>query len=177
MAKFFLKSGEFLWNSGIFIWNISAIQKAIKQHLPDIDGLFSEVTSHFGKSTEAAQVKMVYEHCTNISIDFGVMEKAKNVHVMSADFGWSDLGTYGSLYEHINHDSDGNAIIGKNVMTYNSQNCMINMPKNKLVVIQGLKEHIVVESDGVLLICKKDDEQQIRQFVNDVKLKNGDEYV
>jgi mannose-1-phosphate guanylyltransferase len=177
MAKFFLQSGEFLWNAGIFIWNASAIKNAIKMYLPEISSLFNDAVSHFGKPTEAEHIKMVYEHCTNISIDFGIMEKAKNVHVMSADFGWSDLGTYGSLYEHIDHDTNGNAVVGKNVMTYNTQNCMINMPKDKLTVIQGLTDCIVVESDGVLLICKKEDEQQIRQFVNDVKLKKGDQFV
>ena len=177
MAKFFVKTGEFLWNAGIFIWNVTAIQKAIQSHLPEIDSLFKDAASHFGKATEPDQVRMVYEHCTNISIDFGVMEKADNVHVMSADFGWSDLGTYGSLYEHIDHDENENAIVGKNVMTYGAKDCMINMPKNKLVVIQGLQNYIVVESDGVLLICRKDDEQQIKQFVNDVKLNKGDKFV
>lgn len=177
MAKFFLKTGEFLWNAGIFIWSARAITKVLETYLPEIESLFRDASSHFGKPTEQEQVKMVYEHCTNISIDFGVMEKARNVHVMSADFGWSDLGTYGSLYEHIGHDDKGNAVVGKNVMTYDSSNCMINVPKDKLVVVQGLKDFIVVESDGVLLICKKKDEQQIKQFVNDVKLNKGDRFV
>jgi mannose-1-phosphate guanylyltransferase len=105
------------------------------------------------------------------------MEKAKNVYVMSADFGWSDLGTYGSLYEHILHDANDNAVVGKNVMLYDTRNCIINVPDNKLVVLQGLDDYIVVNSGDILLICKKQDEQQIRQFVNDVKLTKGERYV
>ncbi len=177
MAKFFLQSGEFLWNAGIFLWNAKSIHAAIKSHLPEIDGLFREASKHFNTGKEYDYVKNAYEQCTNISIDFGVMEKAKNVYVMSADFGWSDLGTYGSLYEHIRHDANENAVVGKNVMLYETKNCIINMPKDKLVVVQGLDDYIVVESEGVLLICRKQDEQQIRQFVNDVKLTKGEKYV
>lgn len=177
MAEFFLKSGEFLWNSGIFLWNVSSIRSAFAKHLPEMDNLFGEASAHFGKADEYDAVKTAYEQCTNISIDFGVMEKADNVYVISADFGWSDLGTYGSLYEHIQQDSNGNAVIGKNVMVYDSKNCMVSVPKDKLVVLQGLDGYIVVESEGVLLVCRKQDEQQIRQFVNDVKLHKGDRFV
>ena len=105
------------------------------------------------------------------------MEKAKNVHVMSSEFGWSDLGTWGSMYEHVKHDENANAIVGKNVMLYDTTNCVVNMPKDKLVVLQGLDDYIVVESDNILLVCKKTDEQMIRQFVNDVKLQKGEKYV
>jgi mannose-1-phosphate guanylyltransferase len=177
MANFFLKTGEFLWNAGIFVWNVRTIHKAIHEFLPELDALFREAASHFGDGNEPEYIRKAYEQCTNISIDFGVMEKAKNVYVMSADFGWSDLGTYGSLYEHIKHDDHANAVVGKNVMLYESQNCIINLPKDKLAVIQGLDDYIVVESDNVLLICRKKDEQQIRQFVNDVKLNKGEKFV
>lgn len=177
MANFFLKTGEFLWNAGIFLWNVKSIHKAVTEFLPEIDNLFREASMHFDGPEEAAYVRKAYEQCTNISIDFGVMEKAKNVFVMSADFGWSDLGTYGSLYEHIKHDEQANAVIGKNVMVYDTRNCIISMPREKLVVIQGLDDYIVVESDNVLLICRKQDEQQIRQFVNDVKLNKGEKFV
>ncbi len=177
MAKFFLQSGEFLWNAGIFLWNAGSIHKAINEHLPEIDTLFSEAAEHFKQEDENDFVRKAYEQCTNISIDFGVMEKAKNVFVLSADFGWSDLGTYGSLYEHIKHDANENAVVGKNVMLYDSKNCFVSVPKEKLVVLQGLDDYIVVESDNVLLICRKQDEQQIRQFVNDVKLTKGERFV
>jgi len=177
MANFFLQTGEFLWNAGIFLWNVQSIHNSISQHLPDIDTLFHEASSHFNQPDEYDYVKKAYEQCTNISIDFGVMEKAKNVFVMSAEFGWSDLGTYGSLYEHIKHDTNENAVVGKHVMMYDSKNCIVNVPKDKLVVIQGLNDYIVVEADNVLLICRKQDEQQIRQFVNDVKLTKGEKFV
>ncbi|MBK7968452.1 MAG: mannose-1-phosphate guanylyltransferase [Bacteroidetes bacterium] len=177
MANFFLQTGEFLWNAGIFLWSVKNIQKALKEHLPEIDGLFHEAAEHFKTADENEFVRKAYEQCTNISIDFGVMEKAKNVFVMSAEFGWSDLGTYGSLYEHIRHDANENAVVGKNVMVYETKNCIINVPKEKLVVVQGLDDYIVVESDNTLLICRKSDEQQIRQFVNDVKLNKGEKFV
>lgn len=177
MAKFFLQTGEFLWNAGIFVWNVKSILSAISTHLPDIDALFYEASNHFDQEDESEYIRNAYTQCTNISIDFGVMEKARNVYVMSADFGWSDLGTYGSLYEHIKQDANANAVVGKNVMLYGTKNCIINMPKDKLVVVQGLDDYIVVESNNVLLICKKEDEQQIRQFVNDVKLTKGEKFV
>ena len=108
------------------------------------------------------------------TVDYAIMEKADNVYVRSSIIGWSDLGTWGSLYEHIKQDDHQNAIVGKNVMAYDSKNCIVNVPKDKLVILQGLDDYIVVESDGILLICKKEDEQQIRTFVNDVKVTTGD---
>ena len=177
MAKFFLQTGEFVWNAGIFIWNVKSIMKAVHDYLPELDALFKEGENFYNTPDEMKYVRNAYEQCTNISIDFGVMEKAKNVFVMSAEFGWSDLGTYGSLYEHIKHDEHQNAVVGKNVMMYDSQNCIVNMPKDKLVVLQGLNDYIVIESENVLLVCKKSDEQQIRQFVNDVRINKGEKFV
>ncbi len=177
MAKFFLRSGEFLWNSGIFVWNLKAITAAFEKHLPEVHALFSGGMGKYNTPAEAEFVKNVYTLCTNISIDYGIMEKADNVYVLSADIGWSDLGTWGSLYEHCKKDADGNAVVGSNVMVYDSKGCIVNMPKNKLVVLQGLEDYIVVESDEILLVCRKSDEQQIRQFVNDVKINRGDRFV
>ncbi|CAN5444436.1 mannose-1-phosphate guanylyltransferase [soil metagenome] len=177
MANFFLQTGEFLWNAGIFVWNVQTILSAIKEHLPEMDAIFSEGKDLYDTSAETEFIHKAYEQCTNISVDFGVMEKARNVYVMSSEFGWSDLGTYGSLYEHVHHDENKNAVVGKQVMMYDSYNCIVNMPKDKLVVLQGLDDYIVVESDNILLVCKKTDEQQIRQFVNDVKLKKGEKFV
>ncbi len=177
MAKFFLNSGEFVWNAGIFLWNLKSIMHALEEFLPDMHTIFSEGVSAYNSASEDSFIKTAYTQCTNISIDFGVMEKAKNVYVMSADFGWSDLGTYGSLYEHIKHDENKNAVVGKNVMLYESKNCIINMPHDKLVVLQGLDDYIVVEAENILLVCKKQDEQQIRQFVNDVRAKKGEKFV
>ncbi len=177
MAKFFLQTGEFLWNAGIFVWNVKAILAAIDEHLPEMAAIFKEGNEMYDSPQEEEFIKSAYEQCTNISIDFAIMEKAKNVHVMSAEFGWSDLGTWGSLYEHIGHDENANAIVGKNVMVYDSSNCIVNVPKDKLVVLQGLDDYIVVEADNILLVCKKSEEQQIKQFVNDVKLKKGEKFV
>ncbi len=177
MAKFFLQTGEFLWNAGIFIWNINSIIKAIKEYLPEMDAIFSEAKSIYNTVSEEEFIKKAYEQCTNISIDIGVMEKARNVYVMSAEFGWSDLGTYGSLYEHIKQDDHKNAVVGKNVMLYDTHNCIVNVPKDKLVVLQGLDDYIVVESENILLVCRKTDEQMIRQFVNDVRMNKGEKYV
>lgn len=177
MAKFFLQSGEFLWNAGIFIWNAKAIVSALQEHLPEMNSLFQEGAAVLNTADESEYIEKIYPLCNNISIDFGVMEKAKNVFVLSTEFGWSDLGTYGSLYEHIKQDENKNAVVGNNVMMYDSKNCIVNMPKGKLAVIQGLDDYIVVEADNVLLICRKDDEQSIRQFVNDVKINKGEKFV
>lgn len=177
MAKFFLQTGEFVWNAGIFLWNSKSITEAIKEHLPEMYAIFDEGKKLYHTPAEADFIKTAYTQCTNISIDFGVMEKAKNVFVMSAEFGWSDLGTYGSLYEHIKHDANHNAVVGKNVMLYDTKNCVINMPHEKLVVLQGLDDYIVVEAENILLVCRKQDEQQIRQFVNDVKASKGEKFV
>jgi mannose-1-phosphate guanylyltransferase len=177
LAQQFIESGDFFWNSGIFIWSLKSILKALEKHMPHTNGLFSEGRGIYHTPQEEEFIRKVYTQCKNISIDFGVMEKAKNVYVLLSDFGWSDLGTWGSIYTHVKQDKNQNAVIGKMVRTYDTKNCMINVPKNKLVVIQGLDDYIVVESDNVLLICKKSEEQKIKQFVNDVKLDKGEKYV
>jgi len=177
MAKSFLKSGDFLWNAGIFIWKVNDILAAFEQYLPEINNIFKEGLQKFNTAKEKNFIKEAYTICRNISIDYGIMEKADNVYVLQSDFGWSDLGTWGSLYETRNKDSVGNTIVGKNVMVYNSKNCIVNMPTEKLVVMQGLEDCIVVESDNILLICKMSDEQQIRKFVNDVKIEKGENFV
>ena len=177
LAKRFLESGDFLWNSGIFIWNLQTIKNAFKRHLPDIDDLFSKGEDKFYTEEEQEFIHETFSKCKSISIDYGVMEKADNVYVMASDFGWSDLGTWGSLYDARSKNKAGNAIIGKNVMTYNTENCIINMPDDKLVVLQGLKDYVVVENENALLVIRKEDEQQIRQIVNDIKIEKGDEYV
>lgn len=177
MAKSFLQSGDFLWNSGIFVWSLQAINKAFDKHLPDIDIIFKEGANQFNTPNETDFIQQAYAKCKSISIDYGVMEKAENVHVIISDFGWSDLGTWGSLYEHSHKDNKGNAVIGKNVMLYNTNNCIVNIPGEKLIVTQGIDDLIIVEADNILLISKKSDEQQIREIVNDVKLEKGDDFI
>ncbi|NCA74792.1 MAG: mannose-1-phosphate guanylyltransferase [Alphaproteobacteria bacterium] len=177
LAITFLKCGDFLWNSGIFIWSLKSIMKAFETFLPEVNNLFKMGVGKFGTRDEKKFIGETYTICKSISLDYGVMEKADNVYVLAADFGWSDLGTWGSLYENRPKDAQGNTVIGKNVMLYDTSNCIVNMPRDKVVVLQGLTDYIVVESEEVLLVCRKTDEQNIRQYVNDVMLEKGEKYV
>jgi len=177
IAKQFIESGDFYWNSGIFIWSLASIISAFEKFLPDMAELFAQGKEAYNTPEESKFINKVYQVCTNISIDYGVMEKAKNVFVVLSDFGWSDLGTWGSLYTHLNKDAQQNATVGDNVMLYESKGNVVHMPKDKLVVIQGLTDYIVVESEDTLLICKKVDEQKIKQFVNDIKVQKGENFI
>ncbi len=177
MARSFIKSGDFLWNSGIFIWSLKAIMKAFRDHLTDIDAVFKEGQDYYNTPGEKDFISKTYAVCKSISIDYGVMEKADNVYVLASDFGWSDLGTWVSLFEHLLKDANGNSIKGRNVMAYDLTNTIVKMPDDRLVVLQGLDDYIVVEQDGILLVCRKSEEQKIRQFVNDVRTEKGDKYV
>ncbi|MFT6844620.1 MAG: mannose-1-phosphate guanylyltransferase [Flavobacteriales bacterium] len=174
LAKQFIESGDFYWNSGIFIWNTKTIIAQFEAHLPDMARLFEEGRGIYNTKREVNFIKSTYETCTNVSIDFGIMEKATSVFVVLSDFGWSDLGTWGSLYTHLNHDKNNNGVTGKKVRLYESEGNIVHVPKNKLVVLQGLKDYIVVDANDVLLVCKKDDEQKIKQFVIDIKHEFGD---
>lgn len=177
MARFFVESGEFYWNSGIFIWSLEAIQESFKTLLPEVYNIFNEEIDQFGTPTEQDAINKIYPTCTNISIDYGIMEKAPNVFVLGAQFGWSDLGTWTSLFEHMDKDDNNNAIKGENIMLYDVKDTIINSEDDKLVVIQGLDNHIVVNTSDALLICNKNEEQQLRLFVNDIKSKKGDDYI
>lgn len=177
LAESFLESGEFLWNSGIFIWSAEAIIAAFEQYQPEISYVFREALGKYNTPEEQSYMDVAYTACKSISIDYAIMEKADNVYVFVSDLGWSDLGTWGSLFDSRQKDENNNAVVGRNAMLYDSRNCIINIPEEKLVVIQGLNNYIVSEADNALLICKKSEEQQIRKFVNDIKLKKGDEYI
>jgi mannose-1-phosphate guanylyltransferase len=177
MANFFVESGDFLWNSGIFIWSTKSILAALEKYDPELSNLFKEGWEFYNTPREQEFIKRAYTTCKNISIDYSVMEKADNVYVRSSIFGWSDLGTWGSLYSHIQKDDNTNAMVGRNILAYDCNGCIVQVSNDKLVVMQGLENYIVVESEGVLMICKKQDEQQIRNFVNDVKVKKGEKYV
>jgi len=169
LALQFLDSGDFLWNSGIFIWNADTILKAFKKHLPDIYDIFEEGNTFLNTKKENSYINTAFPKCKNISIDYGLMEESANVYVLPADFGWSDLGTWGSLYTHLDLDQNQNAVLGKNVFLYDSVDNIVNVPDEKLVVVQGLNGYIVVENENTLLVCKKEDEQQIKQFVANVR--------
>ena len=177
LAETFLQSGDFLWNSGIFIWSLKSIMESFKENLPEVDELFEKGIGTYNTPEEENFINQTYSVCRNISIDYGVMEKAGNVYVRISDFGWSDLGTWGSLHDIREKDDMQNAVTGKNVMLYNTEDCIINVPRDKLVVINGISDCIIVEEEGALLICKKSDEQQIRQIVNDVRIEKGEKFV
>lgn len=176
LAKQFIESGEFCWNSGMFVWSLKTINKAFETLLPDIDSIFKEGVGKYNTAEETEFIGKSYSVCKSISIDYGIMEKSNNVHVISADIGWSDLGTWGSIYTHLDHDGQQNAVVGDDVMLYDSTSNIVNVPKNKLVVLQGLDDFIVVDTNDVLMVCKKQDEQKIKQFVNDIKLSKDAKY-
>ncbi len=178
IAKEFLESGEFLWNAGIFVWKTKTIINEIEILLPDIASVFQNGIDLLNTEAEAEFIEINYPTCENISIDYGLMEKAKNVHVIPADFGWSDLGTWGSVYEQHHKDENGNTITGKNVNTYETYNCVVHIQDaNKLFVIKGIENAIIVESDNVVLICNKDMEQEIKSIVADMKATYGEKFV
>lgn len=176
LAKVFYESGEFLWNSGIFIWSVGAIQKAFEEFLPDIYHHFSEGEPFYGTDREQAFIDNLYPNCENISIDYGIMEKSPKVYVRSGEFGWSDIGTWGSLYSNMDKDENGNAIVGQ-VLRYNTKNTVINLPKGKIAIVDGLDGYLVVEKGQSLIICKLENEQSIKNWVDDVKYKFGEEYI
>lgn len=177
LAEAFLKSGDFLWNSGIFIWSVQSIIRAFEHHLPQLAANFERGNSCYGTPDEQEFIDNLYPECENISIDYGVMEKAENVYVASGDFGWSDIGTWGSLYQNAIKDERQNAITSGNVLTYNTSRSIISVSKDKVAVIEGLDEYLVVEKDNVLIITKLANEQNIRNYVDDVKYKFGEQYV
>jgi mannose-1-phosphate guanylyltransferase len=176
LAQMFVNSGDFVWNSGIFVWNVQSIIKAFNQHLYEIAEIFEEGRSELNTPKEESFISNAYSQSRNISIDYGVMEKADNVFVMLSDFGWSDLGTWDSLYSIGQKDRNGNVIDGE-AMLYDTHNCIIKTPPHRLVVVQGLDDYIVAEYDNVLMICKKSEEQKVKDFVADVKAKKGSAYI
>ncbi|WP_454488851.1 mannose-1-phosphate guanylyltransferase [Chitinophaga lutea] len=177
LAKTFLKSGDFLWNAGIFAWNTQSILKALAEYLPEMDELFVAEKAALNTPAEKDVIDRIYSQCTNISIDYGIMEKADNVYVIPANFGWSDLGTWASAYENLEKDYLGNAVQGKNVMVIDATKCMVKAPNDKLVVLQGLDEMILIDTPDVLLVCKKENEQQIKEYVAEVKRHKGEKYM
>ncbi len=168
LAVQFLESGDFVWNAGIFVWSVQSLKKAVKRYMPDVAELFEEGEAYYFTPEEANYINKIYSHCGSVSIDNGIMEKADNVHVVLSSFGWSDLGTWKSLYEISDKDENQNVADGK-VLLYDTRDCIIKAPADKLVVVNGLEGFIVAEYDGVLLICKKDDEQKVKELVAEAK--------
>ena len=177
MAKLFVDSGEFFWNSGIFIWSMPAIIEAFETHLQTVSSMFESGMKLYNTSDEVYFISKIYSEMQSISVDYGIMEKAGNVYVLTADFGWSDLGNWGTLYENREIDEDGNVISGDNILIYDTKNCIINISGEKVAVLQGLDGYIIAESNENLMICRREDEQQIKRFVTDVRIKKGDSLV
>ncbi|MDH8701877.1 mannose-1-phosphate guanylyltransferase [Dysgonomonadaceae bacterium PH5-43] len=180
LAELFVKSGDFFWNSGIFLWNVNTILKAFEEHLPAVHNRLGQDLDKYNTPEEQKFINEAYPTCPNISIDYGIMEKANNVHMLVADFGWSDLGNWSSIYDLTvdEKDESKNATLKcKSLFIDSSNNLVTTNSDNKLVVVQGLKNYIVVESDNILLICKREEEQRIKQIVADIEIKFGKEYI
>jgi mannose-1-phosphate guanylyltransferase len=170
LAKMFLESGDFVWNSGIFIWKVGSIIKAFEKYMPDVAEVFEEGIAYYNKKEEVAFTQQAYSLVKNISIDHGIMEKSDEVFMVLGDFEWSDLGSWRSLYENKPKDQFNNVIDG-NALLYETENCFVKVNPEKLVVIQGLENFLIQESENVLLICKLDSEKKFRAFVQDAKTK------
>ncbi len=179
MAKVFIESGEFLWNSGIFIWKNSTVLHAFSKHLSEVYQLFASAEEQFGTSHELETVRRIYPETRNISIDFGVIEKAENVYVRPSDFGWSDVGTWNSLYRNVPLDERGNAVTAPARLSRLSDTTgtVVRVPEGKLTVIDGLKDYIVVDTDDVLLVWPREREQEIKKVVTSLRFEDGEEYL
>ncbi|MDR3181041.1 MAG: mannose-1-phosphate guanylyltransferase, partial [Prevotellaceae bacterium] len=172
LAKVFVESGEFFWNSGIFAWSLSAIRQALQTLLPEVDGLFQKGAGIYNTPEEAPFIRKVYAECRNVSIDYGIMEKAENVYAFPGDFGWSDLGTWESLYLQREKDAQGNLIDAPQVSLHKVSNSTITVSdKHKLAVIEGLNHYLVVDTDDVLLICPRNNEEGLKQIMKKVDPK------
>ena len=177
LARVFLQSGEFFWNSGMFFWSASSIIQALDHFAPEVNAVFDKGRDYFGTAQEQEYIDNNFEACPSISIDFAVMEKAPNVYVETVDFGWNDLGTWRSLYDHSPKNRDGNVTQNCKALMFNSRNNIVAIKGDKLVVASGLEGYIVADVDDALLIVPLDEEQKIKQYVNDVKAKFGDKYL
>jgi mannose-1-phosphate guanylyltransferase len=177
LAKTFITSGDFLWNAGIFTWKVKNVIAAFEKFLPEMYEVFAAEKNKFNTPEEKKAIENIYPQCTNISIDFGIMEKADNVFVIPASFSWSDLGTWNSAWDNTEKDEQNNALTGSNIMIIDAKNCVVNAPNNKLIVLQGLEDYIVVDTKDVLLVCKREKEQEIKEYVAEVKKNKGDKYL
>jgi len=177
LAKTFVASGEFLWNAGIFIWRVQDVLTAFENYQPEMFELFAAEKDKFNTPAEKEAIATIYPQCTNVSIDYAIMEKATNVYVIPSSFGWSDLGTWNSAYDNLEKDYLGNAVTGKNVLVIDATKCMVSADNNKVVVLQGLEDFIVVDTADALLICKKEKEQQIKEYVAEVKRNMGESFL
>jgi len=177
LAKKFLDSGDFVWNAGIFIWGVQAFLHAFRKHLPEMAEIFDDAAEKISTPEEEAAIRIAYAQVKNISIDYGIMEKAENVYVWLSNFAWNDLGSWASLHE-VSPKDDNNNAIAANALIYDTRNSIVKGPKDKLIVVHGLNGYLVGAFDNVVIVCEKDKEDLFRRFVNDLKAKtNGGEYL
>ncbi len=171
----FLNAGCYAWNSGMFVWSVAAIRRALETYIPDIAQRFADLMPYYSTEQEQAEVNKAYKSCRSISIDYAVMERAKNVVVVDGDFGWSDIGTWGSLYDHLDKDSDQNARIGGDVLYFDTCNTLVKeeLPE-KLLVLAGLDDFVVADTQDVLLVCPKKDEAELKQLIEKVLRERSD---
>lgn len=176
IAKSFLESGDFLWNAGIFVWNVKSINNAFEKYLPEMVTQFQ--SCEYNSNQEMQCIETIYPKVNKISIDNGILEKADNVYVIPADLGWSDLGTWTSVFENADKDEQNNAAKSKNLLIYNSKGNIVRLKKNKAAIIDGLNDYIIVDTDKALLICPRSNDQLIKEYLQDLKtLKKGDKFM
>jgi mannose-1-phosphate guanylyltransferase len=177
LAKKFIETGEFVWNAGIFIWGVRAILQAIAKHLPEMSEIFQDAAEKFNTPEEKQAIESAYSQCKNVSIDYGVMEKADNVYVALSSFAWSDLGSWASLHDISKRDEQNNTV-NADALIYDTRNSIVKGPANKLIVVQGLNGYLVGVFDNVVIVCEKDKEEMFRRYVNDLKAKvNSNDYI
>lgn len=167
MACQFIQTGEFFWNAGLFVWSLPVLRKAYEQHLPEMAQNFSGITAE----TPAAELDRIYSQTESISVDFGIMEKASNVYVLEASFGWSDVESWDSLYNTYRHDENGNAVVSGNILAYDTRDTVVHLMSGKTVVLQGLDGYVVAGDEDTLLICRRDQEERLAKFISDVEMK------
>ena len=176
LAKIFVDSGEYFWNSGIFVWGVQTILDAFEKLQPEIYGPLNSIADHYGKPTEQAQIDIVYPECRGISVDYGIMERYDNVWVRCSDLGWSDVGTWGSMYEYSTKDDKGNTF-STNTFAFDTEGCVIRTTDDKVVVVEGLKEYIVVDTPDVLMVCPRSAEQNIKRYIETVNFTKGNKFI
>lgn len=177
LAKTFVQSGDFLWNAGIFIWNVQTFFRSFETILPEMGELMRSIWENLNTPKEIIAVDNVYSRFHNISIDYGLMEKSENVHVIPADFEWSDLGSWSSIYENLEKDYLGNATTGNLIKIYDASNNLIVSPKEKLVILQGMNGKCIIDTADALMILDMDKEQEVKNFTTDLKRDKLDKYL
>ncbi|MFI3280770.1 MAG: mannose-1-phosphate guanylyltransferase [Rikenellaceae bacterium] len=176
LSEAFVQSGDFLWNTGVFVCGVSTLIDAYIKYLPEHHYAFKKISSYYGTELEEEAINRVFSECKSISIDYGIMEKADNVYVKTGEFSWCDVGSWSSLFSHVEQDSNGN-LVSEESCLYNTSGSIISVPKGKVVVVSGLEDFLVVDTEDVLMICPRSEEPNIKGFVEDIKYRVGDKHL